>query len=102
MKIIQELSDYIDEEIQDAKKYAKRALQYKEDDPDLAKLFYTLSTQETEHMNMLHKEVVDIIQRYRKESGEPPAPMMAVYNYLHEKQISKAAEVKAMQEMFKK
>lgn len=77
-------------------------MQYKEDDPDLAKLFYTLSAQETEHMNMLHKEVVDIIQRYRKENGEPPAPMMAVYNYLHEKQISKAVEVKAMQEMFKK
>lgn len=101
MKIVKELSDYIDEEIQDAKKYAKCALQYKEDDPDLAKLFYTLSTQETEHMNMLHKEVVDIIQKYRKENGEPPAPMMSVYEYLHERQIAEAAKAKAMQAMFK-
>ena len=102
MKIIQDLSGYIDEEIQDSKKYIKQALEHKEENPELAKLFYNLSLQETEHMNMLHKQVVDTIQRYRKENGEPPAPMMAVYNYLHEKQISKAAEVKAMQEMFKK
>lgn len=101
MKIIKELSGYIDEEIQDSRKYAEQALRYKDENPDLAKLFYNLSLQETEHMNMLHKQVVDIIQNYRKTNGEPPAPMMAVYNYLHERQIENAAEVKAMQAMFK-
>ena len=101
MKIIKELSGYIDEEIDGAKTYAENALKYKEENPDLAKMFYTMSIQEMDHMAELHKHVVDIIQKYRKENGEPPAPMIAVYEYLHERQIAEAAKVKAMQAMFK-
>ena len=101
MKIISELCDHIDEEINDAGKYAKLALEYKDEHPDLAKLYNNLSLQEMEHMNMLHNMVVNIIQKYRKENGEPPESMLAVYNYLHKKQIEKAAEVKAMQGMYK-
>lgn len=101
MKIIKDLSGYIDEEIDGAKTYAENALKYKEERPELAKMFYNMSLQEMEHMNELHKHVVDIIQNYRKTNGEPPAPMMAVYEYLHERQIDKASKVKAMQAMFK-
>ena len=101
MKIIKELSGYIDEEIDGAKTYAENALKYREERPELARMFYNMSLQEMEHMNELHKQVVDIIQKYRKENGEPPAPMMAVYEYLHERQIAEAAKVKAMQAMFK-
>lgn len=101
MKIIKELSGYIDEEIDGAKTYAENALKYKEERPELARMFYNMSLQEMEHMSELHKQVVDIIQKYRKENGEPPAPMMAVYEYLHERQIAEAAKVKAMQAMFK-
>lgn len=101
MKIIKELSSYIDDEIKGAGTYIKCALEYKEERPDLARIFYNLSMQEMEHVNELHKQVVEIIQKYRKEQGEPPAPMMAVYEYIHEKQIENATEVKAMQAMYK-
>jgi hypothetical protein len=37
---------------------------------------------------------VALIDAYKKEKGEPPAPMMAIYNYLHGRHISKAAAVK--------
>ena len=55
MKIIKELCSYIDEEIDGAKTYAENALKYKEENPDLAKMFYNMSLQEMEHMNELHK-----------------------------------------------
>lgn len=100
MKIIQQLSDMIEEEISDAEKYAKCALKHREDRPDLARLFYTLSQEEMGHMEKLHGAVTSIIAQIREERGEPPPEMLAVYNYLHEKQIDHARNVKAMQSMF--
>ena len=52
-------------------------------------------------MNTLHGEVARIIQEYKDKNGDPPKEMMAVYEYLHKKQIDHAAEVKAMQAMYK-
>ena len=101
MKIIQELCDMIDDEICDAKKYITCAMKQKEKYPHLADTFSKLSEEEMKHMNMLHAEVVLIIETYRKEKGEPPESMLAVYDYLHSKSIDKAAEVKALQAMYK-
>ena len=101
MKVIKVLSEKIKEELCDAKSYAKMAIEYKDEWPELSRTLYNLSTQEMEHMNLLHNEVASIIKKYRETKGDPPVEMMAVYDYLHKEQIEKAAEVKTLQNMYK-
>ena len=101
MKLIQILSEKIEDEIADAGEYIKLALQLKEEKPELARTLSTISLQEMDHMNMLHNAVASVIDEYRRTNGDPPPAMKAVYDYLHKKHIDKAAEVKAMQAMFR-
>ena len=101
MKIIKTLSKHINDEIDDAMHYVKLALKCKDENKALATVFYTLSTEELKHATMLHGEVVKIIEEYRKTNGEPPAAMLAVYNYLHEEQIEKTQKVKTYQQIFR-
>ena len=101
MKLIETLSNKIEEEICDAKSYIEMAVKYKEEYPELSRTLYNISLQEMEHMKLLHNEVTEIIKKWRDKNGEPPADMMAVYDYLHKKQIEKALEVKTMQTMYK-
>lgn len=102
MKEIKMLMEHIEDELGDAQTYAKLALEYKSADPELADLFYKLSGEEMNHMNALHKAVVAHIEDYRRKKGEPPEAMMAVYEYLHKRDIEKAEEVGVLQAMYKK
>lgn len=100
MKIIETLSDKINEELDDARSYAKLAIDEKSEHRGLAEALMSLSNDEMRHSMVLHNEVAKLIEEYRKANGEPPAEMMAVYKYLHGKSIEKAERVKRLQQMY--
>ena len=101
MKIIKCLSELIEEELHDADKYIDLAMRWKTDEPDTADLFAELSAEEMGHVDKLHEEVKELIEDYRKEHGEPPKEMMVLYDYLHEKHIGNAMQIKIKQSMYK-
>ena len=101
MQLISKLSDMIEEELCDAEKYIRCALDKKMEYPDLAETFHRLSIDEMTHVNLLHNQVESLITAYRKEHGDPPEKMQGIYDYLHKKHINKANEIKIMQAFFK-
>lgn len=101
MKLIEKLSDMIEEEIEDANKYAQCAMAYKDENAILAETFYKLANDELGHMQLLHSQVQNLINEYRKEHGDPPEAMLMLYNILHKKHIEHAAAVKGMLSLYK-
>ena len=101
MKIIKKLSEMIEEELDGAEEYVKDALKYKDEHPTLARVFHEISTEEMRHVELLHNEVVSLIEKHRRENGDPPEAMLAVYNYLHERHIEHANKVKMYQAQYK-
>ena len=101
MKLIKKLEELVEDEIHDVKKYAKLAAEVKAEHPSLAQVLYTISTQEDTHQAAIHTEVVKIIEDYRKKHGEPPAAMMAMYEYVHQKHIDALAEARRYQEIYR-
>lgn len=101
MKLIKELEELIEEEINDVRKYAKMAAALKDENPSLAQVLYTISTQEDSHQASIHSEVVKIINEYKRTKGEPPAAMMAVYEFMHKRHIENIADARRYQDLYK-
>ena len=95
MTIISKLIDMMEDELEGAEHYAMCALKYKADHPKLAQRLNELAGVELQHLKILHGEAERLIEEYRSKQGEPPADMLAVYNYEHEKMIKEAAKVKS-------
>lgn len=100
MVIIKELSDLIEEELDGAMVYSDMAHKYKDKERTVADTLNAISVQEMAHIDMLHGLVVKKIEEYRKDHGEPPADMQAIYDWQHKKHIAKAREVKASQALY--
>ena len=101
MQLIKDLSEYIEEELCDAEKYADKAMKVKETYPNLAANFLKLSIEELGHAALLHSDVVALIGDYRKEHGDPPERMLGRYDCIHEKLIEKSNHIKALQAVLK-
>ena len=101
MKIIEQICGKIDKQIAMAEEYAKCALTYKEERPALADLYYRIATEQMGHMNLLHTQVVSIIEEYRKAKGDPPEAMKILYDIMHRREIENAAAVKGMLALYK-
>ena len=101
MKIIEKLSDKITHEVEEAEQYIKCALEYKETYPQVADIFYRIANEKLSHMNLLHEQVVTIINNYRKEKGDPPEAMQILYDILHRKHINHVTAVKGMISLYK-
>lgn len=102
MKIIECLSEDIEATLDMAEENIKAAIAYKDEYPLAAKAFYTKSILLMDSLKSQHDAVVALIDGYRKEKGEPPATMMAIYNYTHQHHINQAASIKILQDMYMK
>ena len=102
MKDFKDLKDDILDEIRDAEKYIRKAIAYKDENPERAEVYRRLSEEELGHMEALHGEIVREIKAWQEETGQTPPPeMQAKYDLLHEIITDDAKRVRMMIQMFR-
>lgn len=101
MEIIKYLAENIEEELEDAEKYAKAALHQKGTDRDLCQTFEELARQELSHSDKLHAQAVRLINAKKAAGITAPAYMEAIWNWEHSKMIEKTAHVHRLLDMLK-
>lgn len=101
MREIREVVKDIKCELKHAYKYAEEANKHKTEYPTLADAYYKIANDGLTHMDLLHKEIVMLIDKVRKAGTTIPSGMMEIWDYEHEQMIEDAAEVKAMLMLYK-
>ena len=102
MKMMSRIIEDMLEELHDAKHRIKNAYNYKAEYPEIAKREYEIAVQELAHAEKDHASAVELVEKYRKEKGEPPAYMLEIWEEKHEKYIDKHAIVKCMIDTYTK
>lgn len=67
---IDNLSEYIEDEIRDAGKYARCALKHKDENQGMAEMFNRLSGDEMEHAKLLYDAAMDEVKMLRDKYNE--------------------------------
>lgn len=81
--------------------YAKCAVHYKDEYPELARAYAEMAEQELGHANKLHDFVVKFIAKTR-EIAEPPPYMLEMWDEEHKEIVEEVAKAKAMISMIQR
>lgn len=101
MLLIKEIIEKMDDTLEEAEFYAVHAKHHKEMHPNLADTYYKLGQEHLAHYMSLHTAVVAIINEHRRTKGEPPANMLAIWDFTHKKLIEEYEEIKKMLDSYR-
>lgn len=98
MKKIQELIDWIDDELDGAKCYAEKYIYYKAKGNQWYSKFHTMAEDELKHADLIHQLAVEEIDEI-SNVFKAPAEMQKAWDESHVKYVDKAAWIKQMLSM---
>ena len=101
MRIIKHLAEQIEDEVDGMCEYAKDALEWRYNDPELSKVYFELAKVEYGHVDKLHAQVARKIEEAKKLDMQPSQQMLAEWDRIHKELIAKTAEAKVYLDMYK-
>ena len=102
MKILKNLISKADDTLEEVEWYAEKALMYKTEHKGLADVYNKVADMHITIYDMLHKQMVELIEEKRRMGVTPPPEMMAIYEYEHEKLVEEFSHAKVMVDEYKK
>ena len=102
MKILVELIKKENDTMDEIEWYAEKAHHYRTTHKELADTFIKVADAHVDIYKNLHDRMVELIAEERKKGVQPPAEMLAIWNYEHERLVKNFSEVKFLVEDYKK
>ena len=102
MKILKDLIEKADDTLEEIEFYAEKAHHLRTEHKELADTYIKIGDMHVEIYKMLHDRMVDLINEQRKTGTPPPASMLAIWEYEHEKLVKEFAEAKYLIDEYKK
>lgn len=102
MKMLTHLIDRAESTMDEVEWYAEKAHHLKGENKSLADAYIKIAEMHVAIYGILHEQMVNLIDKYRKEGNEPPKEMLAIWNYEHEKLVKEFEHMKFMIDDYKK
>ena len=102
MKILKHLISKGDDTLDEIGWYAEKALMYKNEHKALADTYIKIAEIHLSVFDMLHKQMIELIEEHKRMGHTPPADMLAIWEYEHEKMIKELKEDKILIDEYKK
>ena len=102
MKILTNLIDRAEATMEEVEWYAEKAHHLKQEHRSLADTYIKIAEMHVTIYDMLHSQMINVIEAYKKEGHTPPVEMLAVWEYEHNKLTKHFSELKYMIEDYKK
>ena len=102
MKILKDLISKSYDTLEEVEWYAEKAHHIHTEHRALADVYIKIAEMHITIYNMLHEKMVMLIDEEKKKGVQVPAPMMAIWEYEHEKLVKEFAEAKYLIEEYKK
>jgi hypothetical protein len=102
MKILSHLIEKAHDTMEEVEWYGEKAMHYKTDHKSLADVYNKIAEMHVTIYDMLHKEMVNLIEEHKRMGHTPPPEMLAIWDYEHKKLIKEFAEAKTLVDEYKK
>ena len=102
MKILKDLIEKADDTLEEIEWYAEKAMHYKAEHKQLADVYNKVADMHITIYDMLHKQMIDLIDEHKRMGHTPPPEMLAIWDYEHQKLIKRFAEAKILVDEYKK
>lgn len=102
MRVLKGLIEKAEDTLDEIEFYSEKALHLKAEHKSLADTYNKIAEMHITIYDMLHREMVSLIDEHKRAGHNPPPEMMVIWEYEHEKLIKEFKEAKVLVDEYKK
>lgn len=102
MKILTSIIEKANDTLKEIEWYSEKAILLRDEYKPIADVYNKIADIHIDIYDMLHKQMVDLIDQKKRDGIQIPAEMSAIWNYEHEKLIKEFKDAKVLVEEYKR